>query len=419
MIKSTDITQEESAKASSTEGHIVQTGSSSPVSFDDFESLDASDKVQAKIELKKEKAKESLKSEPKKDIKSQDAKKQAKGSEKPEDEQPAEPREGNKAAGSYQDPGDEIKEQGTEDSEKAQKVRLFKVKSGDSEVTVRSDTAFEVKVDGQKESVTLSDALNSYSGHKAVDKRMGEFGAEKQKFIEEKRIIDDTIGEMAQAITGGTPQKALMRFFEALGADPVKGISDLKKSFMADVNFEEMAQLSPEERDAQLAKPSGDFYKEHYEQQVQARKTEAENKQLNSQIDEIQKAHQIDDVTFNRVAEELFSLKEQGRFQGIITPKLIAEAAIYDKQILSAKDLLKGINPELTQNREAVEKVVALLKADMSTEDVSAIIGQKYGDSKAQPQDNLSKKLEKSTGEAYQQKESRPQNEDMWTFEQI
>lgn len=418
MSESTEVSSTEAATAAATEGHIVQTGASSPVSFDDFESLDVAEKVQAKIEVKKEKEKEALKNDAKKtENKKVESKKQAKEQKVPETKQQEQSKEG--------------KEEGREDSfrdptevqastEKAQKVRVFKVKSGEQEVAVRGDAKFEVKIDGEKQEVALQDALNSFSGHKAVDKRLGEFGAEKQKFIEEKRLIDNTISEMAEAITQGTPQRAIMRLFEALGADPVKGMQDLKKSFIADVDYEKLAQLSPEEREEMLSKPSVDFYKEHYEQTMEHRKTEAETQQLNSQIEEVQRAHNIDDETFNRVAEELFSLKEQGRFQGVITPQLIAEAANYDKSVGHAKNLLSSVDPELTQNREAVEKVVALFRAGMSEEDVSSFISQKYSNTNSQEsQDALSKKLETTRGESTTKTSKSPQNEDLWSFSQI
>lgn len=409
---------QEASTAAATEGHIELTGGSSPVSFDEFESLDAAEKQEAKLEARKEKLKEDAKKEATKDKKSE-SKKQAKDKKESKAEQPEEPGESREEASEQKEAGAEKSEESQEAAKVPQKIRSYKLKSGDNEVTIRSDAKVPVKIDGETTEATVQDLINAYSGHKAVDKRFGELGAEKQKFIEEKKVINDTIGEMAKAITEGTPQKALMRFFEALGADPIKGMQDLKKSFLKGLDIQTLAETPEEERDSVIEASSTQDYKAWYDEQQARKQTEAKNQQLNSRILQLQQQYQVDDVAFNNMAEELFKLKERGTLTSEITPELIVKQVVFDRKIGKAQEILEKINPELKQNQEAVEKVVSLLEARLSDQDVAEFVAKKYGTSEALTQDALSKKFERTTGVNKTPKEKLPQNEDMWSFEQL
>ena len=421
MSETTEVSAQESQVAAQTEGHVVQTGGSSPLSFDELESLDVAEKVQTKIEAKKEKEKEQLKNEKAPKDEKPAPKKQAKEQKEPKNEQPKESAK-DSGEGEQKEAQPKESEEGQEAAEKSQKVRTYKVQSGDNKVAVRGDTKFQVKVDGEMQEVDLQDALNSWSGHKAVDKRMGEFGAEKQKFIEERRVIDDTIGEMAKAINEGTPEKAIMRFFEALGSDPIKGMQDLRKSFLKGVDIEKLAQTEPEERDSVIEESSTQDIRNWYEQQKIQRQTEAETNKLNSQIEDVKSKYQINDAEFNKVALELLDLKEAGKIrqETIITPEIIGEAAAYDRKVGKAKAFLEKIGPELVKNREAVEKVTSLINAQLTDEEITQFVAAKFGVTEPQPQqDSLSRKFEKQSGETTKVDNKKPQNEDMWNFDHI
>jgi hypothetical protein len=137
---------------------------------------------------------------------------------------------------------------------------------------------------------------------------------------------------------------------------------------------------------------------------------------------EVQKAYNISDQDFNRVAEELFSLKEQGKIgkETIINPKMIAQAIQFDRQVLKAQDLIKGINAEASQNREAVESVVNMLKANMGEEEILLVLTSKYETTNTLTPDKLSNKINKSVGEqTVVDQISKPQNEDMWNFDDV
>lgn len=415
MSDSAEVTKQESQQAAETEGHIVQTGGSSPVSFDEFESLEVADKVKAKMEAKKEKQKESLKkgqdpdakkSEPKPE-KQAEPEKAAKTEEKPEStgEPQADPKE---------------PQESPEAAEKSQKVRAYKILQGEDKITLRGDTKLPVKSDGEVHEVAIQDLMNSWSGHKAVDKRLGEFGAEKQKFIESRREIDNTIKYMAQAVNDGRPQLGLMRFFEVLGADPIKGLQDLKKSFVGGLDFEKLSQMTSEEREQALGAATAQDYQTFYEAQKESKASEARQTQLNTKIDELQKSHGIDDETFNKIGEELFTLKEQGKLQETITPEMIINAAIYDREIGKSRELVSAVDSELSKNQEAVEKARSLLKAGLSSQDIVNFIASQYKNEAQTPaQDALSKKLEKTQGTEKVVEQKNPQNEDMWSFDHL
>ena len=190
---------------------------------------------------------------------------------------------------------------------------------------------------------------------------------------------------------------------------------------MSEVDFEHVAQMDPESREEALSQPSETDYKDYYNREQEAKKTEAELYELNSRAERVQQSHGVDDETFIRVGEELLTLKEQGRITEVITPEMITQVAANDMKVAKAQDFLSQVNDDLPRNREAVEKVVALVNANFSDEEVLAFVAKNYGPTtNAEPQDDLSKKINKTLGDdGVIAKNSSPQNDNVWNFDQM
>jgi len=197
-----------------TEGTIEKSGGDGVTSFDELESLDAHSKMKKTKEAKDEAEKEDIKEEIKGDKKSPEKKAKDDKKETPKKEaspKTEESKDQKDAAGTDDEP------QETEDGHK-----IIRINSGNRKVTIRDDAKFKVTgEDGTKVDVPLKELID---GHKRVlgfDQEKTQFSEEREVFLEQKRSVDDTIGEMASLLQEGQGQKALFKFFEVLGADPV------------------------------------------------------------------------------------------------------------------------------------------------------------------------------------------------------
>jgi len=377
------------------------------VSFDQLESLEFAQDNKAKADVKAEAEKEVAKEKAKEDLEAE------KKEEKPEadKEQSSEQDDDEKAV-------DEAKEEKAEDKEsvraRERTTKAYKVELDGKPVKLPADLKLKHKVDGEDVEVTLQDALNKWSGHEAVDRRFAHLNTERQKFVEQQRAVDNTINNIFELAQAGKPKEALLGFFQSLGVEPVQAMGTLQKQLMDEA--QKLAGMSEAEREAYEAKQEAQTYKTQYESVMGQQRAEAQQRELSGQITQLQQAHNVNDETFDRVAEELLALKADGRIDQQITPELIIQTAVYDRQMDEAEQLLESINPDVLLEQN-IDQVVQMMQAGVGIDDIRQFAHTKWGETN--PAEVLSKKVQKTSGSDAVTTPVNPAKADVWSFDQI
>jgi hypothetical protein len=135
-----------------------------------------------------------------------------------------------KAKEEAEDDGEEAEAEETDDSEGeeaakpaqgAAKAKIYKVKSGDKDVEISSDTAFKVPVDGKKEDVPLQELIDNYSGKVNYDRKFSELDRDKKTFQTEKQGLHEFANKLV-AKAGENPERAFDFAAHMAGKDPVE-----------------------------------------------------------------------------------------------------------------------------------------------------------------------------------------------------
>lgn len=400
-------------KAQETGGHVEVTGSSG-ITFDELESVDAAKKVEAKREAKKEVEKEKAKDEltdKKTETKKADKKDKPDTDKSRDEKTEVEAKETKEEA-----------ETTEETAENSQKVRTYRTKSGEETIAIRSDAKFKVKVDGKEEEITLADALTDYSGRASIQKRLGELGNEKGKFLAEQKQRDYHIKEITshfdEGVKSGNFNKAIARFAEAIGADPQQAVTAFSEATFK--MAQTLAQLPEEQRSAQWMQMQAEQYKSLYQDRETRLRQAQQRTELDEQISKLTQENGITDEQFDKVAEELLSLKESGKIKDTITPEMIIRLAKYDQKVATAKGMIGKVNQELMTDSQAIEKVISLLDANLTEEEVFEFVTAKYGDKSKSAAEIINDKLRKTKAlDKEISKAKTPQNEDMWSFDHV
>jgi len=408
QMESTGHVDSSPAPVEQSDGALELSGGSSSISFDEFEALEAHSNNKVKQEAKQEVAKEKIKDEIKGD--------------KPEEkvETPKEEEESKKAAPEEQkEEAKESQEVSEEEGEAKETGRKYTVKSKNGrDIEIGADAKFTQRVDGVDQEVSLEEALNSWSGHKAVDQRCSQLNAEKQNFLEDKRIVDDTINEINTLADSGDYQGALITFFEkALKVNPMDAWKSLREGFKSE--FEQMNGMSEAELQAHESQSEANFYKTQLDRQAQAQNTEAQRVELNSQIDNVITKNNLEVDTYEAVAEELITMKAAGKITQDLTPEFIASVAVYDRNSGLAKEILGDTNTDFANDPKQIDYLANLLTNGASVDDVRAMAKNKWGSAKTTTQ-ALADKLQKTqTTTTTKTPTQDPQNGDIFSFDML
>lgn len=339
---------------------VVLSGGEAPASWDELEAVTAKPKAEpkAKAEPKEKKAPEADKT-PKKET--------AKDSEQ-----------------------SDSKKDGEQLEKAAQPVKLLKLKSGDSELELSSDTKVPVKIEGKTVEVTLQEAINRYSQQSHLDKLYKTYKGEKETFEQERKRINGALEKSRDLLVNQKDLRGFLEYFgEAMGLDADELVQSTFGKLQSEI--EELQQLSPEERrirelDRELSRFKS--RKEAEKQQAEKAKSKAA---VESQMRTVMDKHGMDQGAVVKAWDDLVSL---GHKPDDITPEFIGAYHQNMRRIESIETKLKEINPELGGNAEIVEQLATYaIQTDASEAEIAEAIAQLYGDS---PEKKLTKKIEKN-----------------------
>lgn len=290
------------------------------------------------------------------------------------------------------------------DSGKSKKV--YKFKSGESELELTPDGLIEVMVDGKPAPIQFQELVNNYAGKVAWEKRFSELDRDRKGFYADRDSIVTTLNQFHRlAVQDGDPIAALRFVAKSLGGDP----EAVEQQFLerSEKLAAELQGKSPEEIRAIRA-----------EQRLAARakldKAESDSQQdakLKADLEaRVSKAIE----TTGCQPEEFRQGYEELKAHGIkeITPEKVGEYIAEVKAMSAIGEALAEVAPSL--QGEKLQKVMSDLrdqqkKYSLSNEDLKDIAKQVYGDiSKAA---RLGKKIESQAKSGHHQRAINPQSE--------
>lgn len=271
------------------------------------------------------------------------------------------------------------------------KAKTFKVRSGDKDVELRSDTAFDVTVAGKAEKVALQDLLNNYSGKVSYERKFSELDRDRKSFHAERDDLQANVDRLYDlAVKDNNPRAAIEFLAEAIGGDPVQVWKNLRDSVAK--QFEKFSALSPEERKAAEAEDELTWYRKKDESARTAAERAKQESELEKRVRTVQDTHKIPEQEFQRIYEEL---KSSGQLKpGELTPELVGD---YYAEMQSRQELGKvidEISPDLENKAVVVREMrEIMLKNNFNLTDMRDVIAEVYGSKKAK---GLVKKLKGS-----------------------
>lgn len=373
---------------------IVKTGSSNDItSFDDLETVIDAPKPRKALDNS-----ESGKQKADSKAKAKSSKKEALSNADPEEEGDLnEEEDSNKGDETKKKDANKDKEkpqEGNKDTKDKQlaKAKLFKIKNGDQEIDLRSDSQFEVTIDGQKQTVTAQDLVNEFSGKTSWNKKYSQLDTERKQFETNKQELES--GVQTWSNLAKTDHIAAIEYAcEISGMDSrafIKGIRDQFKQA-----FEEYAELSPEQRKERELSDERDYYKSKAEKNEADRFKQREQADLDKRVKATQAQYNLEPSRYVSRYEELRTLHAQGLIKDEITPELVGvfHKEMEERQLVT--EIINETSPELEDKTAASKQLKELWDKDpsLTAQDIRHIAAQVYGSDAAK---RLAKKVKKS-----------------------
>lgn len=366
---------------------IAAGGGESPVSWDQLESVSnyrsETAKLEAKEEIKAEK-------EAKKELGVKDSAKESKETTKSQSKTAEEKSKEAKA-----------------------EVKRLKLKHSDQEFDIPLDLEVPVKIDGKTENVTIQEALARYSQQKHLDKLFQDYKKDKSSFEAERSKMNKTIERVNDLLVNKKDIRGFIELVaEPLGLDASQVYQEMREKLEA--QFEEAQALSPEERKAKSLEEELSYYRAKQEQAKQQKLQEQQMHNLESEVQSVLEASQMDKAAFVKAYDELVSL---GFKAEDLTPKQIGAYHRNMQTISLIEQKLTEKNPELAKDPKTVEKLAELaIQTKASAEEIEAVIEELYA---SEADRKLAKKINKSMAKAVSQNPVKNPGKDPMFFDDI
>ena len=361
---------------------IVQSGGSSPATWDELEAV-TNYKSQIATKAKKEEAEaeKAVKKESRQESDSEETGEETVKVEK---------------SNKKQDDKKELAKQ-------EQKLKLLKLKNGDSELELRADALVPVKIDGKTVEVPLQEALNRYSQQSHVDKKFNEYKSEKEAFEKDRKLISEALNKSFELLSTKKDLRGFIEYMgEAMGVDAQslyqEAVTGIQKQ------LEEWQYLSPEERRVKQLEEENAYYKNRTEAQKAQREELKSRQALEQEVSKTLETYQMQQADLVQAWDDLLAL---GHKPESLTPEFLGRYHSNMKKLDLIETSLKSINPELINEPGVVEKLATYaIQTDANEQEVAEVIRQLYGET---PEQKLAAKMEKNQRK---NRSSQPKNPD-------
>lgn len=249
--------------------------------------------------------------------------------------------------------------------------KAIKGYKGEQTIELDPDTEIEYKVDGKVERVKLADLRNNYSGKVNWDRKNNEFHAEKSKFENQVKTINERVDNLLR-LSQEKPEAALIELAAIAGKSP----EEYAKMFSANIEAAQRWQdMSEMEKRATMAELENQAYRDQKKR---------ESERIESDRRAAERAEKIAGVAkvLGLATEETDGLVDDiRRHAGIENPE---PQHIYTAWVLrNVQEAFSSEAPEaIAENPELFQETAnVILSSNLTTkEDIRHIIREAYAD---------------------------------------
>lgn len=274
-----------------------------------------------------------------------------------------------------------------EPKEELPEVKLFKIKNGLEDLSLRADTKVPVKIDGEVQEVPFEQLLSGYSGTEAVQKRFTEYSQAKQKFDSEKKEVDDFLNEI---ISSGKedPLKGLLVAAERMGLDPIQYQMSLMENLAQ--HTDKWGKMSEVDRKLYRTQLENEQLKKAQERTTTQMETEKQNQEVLGKVETVMKDIGVDLDQFKESYGELEDLWRQGLFKGEITPEIVADYIQDKRKVETAEEILSSVDKDLVNDEKLRDNLIDIMydNPSLGVDDIKEVVKKHFVE-------NISKKASK------------------------
>lgn len=289
-----------------------------------------------------------------------------------------------------------LEDDGKQDQSAAAKnVKTIKIKNGETDLELRSDSKIPVKVAGKEELVSLEELRSDYSGRTDWTKKYTALDTERKTFHAERQELQSGIDQLYDVcVTQNKPLEAIQMLTEMLGGDGVKQILNLREQMLA--QFDEYSRLTPEQRKIRESEEKAELLESKLKRRELQDQRKSEQTKLAERISDVKTKTKMDDARYEEIET---SLKKAGNIpDNEITPELIGNVHTRWVQM----DDVDDITAELKLEGETLEKARNALLSEWNKDksltkaQIKAIAQTVFGSQKGKSP--MQRKLEKNSG---------------------
>lgn len=255
-----------------------------------------------------------------------------------------------------------------------------------------AEEAYEVKINGETEKVSLQDLKNGYSGAKEVARRFTELDKERKSFYSEKQEVESYISEFSSKMKNGDVVGAFSYFAQFAEVPPYMVKEQLIAALRPEI--ERRTQLTAEQLEGEVLKAQNEHLKTLNESETKRREKEQSHSDLQNQINSVREAHSITDDEWEAAFTALD--KEVPKDQQI-TVDQVKDRVISDKAENTASEVLADFEG-LPESAKTSLVDVILKNPDFDTSTLKEIVQESIEAAKKQEvEGELKQKLSKTS----------------------
>ena len=296
-------------------------------------------------------------------------------------------------------------------------IKPIQLSHGEHKYDILPSAELPIKVDGEKETVSLQDLMTNYSGKVAYDKRFNELNQDKQtftrerrEFTQEKEFVESKINKFHE-LSQTDPLQAFDFLCEIAGKDPV----EFQKGFRDNlaIKFEEYYNLD-------------DIGKREFNLTEQERLLDRKRQ---SESDRVGKAEQAQSDQANlQSAIEKYGIDQDRYFDVVDELKKAAPNTAIEpvhviryERALMAQKIVKEVRPDKADDTQVLGELAAVMvqNPEFKEDDLRGILAEIWKDEPSQTSKDLSQKVLKTQAQA-KQGQKKPSRDDIpWSFDQV
>lgn len=261
--------------------------------------------------------------------------------------------------------------------------KVIKGKLGEDVYELDPNTEIKVPVKGVKETVTLQQLMNDYSGGKNWDREYTKLGEEKTQF---KKELDsyktefnwlkghlDTVGNMLDE-DGSNPIDALMYFLDVTGRDPVEY---QQKIFDSQLDLlRTLDDMDSVEKELFWERRKNESLLKRQKTVAGRQQAERVKNQTLAKVNELRQTYNVSEEQYFEAHKELVDL-------GIdqLTPEKVVEYAVKLPFIIKAEGLIDKYISEIDSEKvgNLVSDVTDSLLSGVTEEEIQELLQEIYG----------------------------------------